>query len=108
MKIDKRLLYVNPDGSEVYHYWDEENKKGAFEIKTDTQPLLDMNQAAKNNESGNWSGDMHHVASIDPVVWGNWSKECGGNPLAPENRAWLFKRLNDRDYSKFRVKSGRL
>lgn len=106
--IDKRLLYVNPDGTQIWHYWDDEKQEGGFYQKADLQPLFDLTAQARNNESGNWKGEMHHVASVHPVVIEQWWSELGSNPLAPENRGWLMKRLNDRDYSKFRVKSGRL
>lgn len=104
----KTLIDIDSAGNKLYHEWDEETKTGTLTTEGDAQPLLDLNQAARNNESGNWKGDMHHVASIDPVTYMNIWKMFGGNPMAPENQPRLMKLLNDRDWSKLRVKSGRL
>ena len=94
-------------GSRLYHMIDDDGK-GHFKTVANVEGYLDRNKRAINNESGNWKGDMHHIASIDPVTWQNWWNECGGNPMSPEHQPKLMKRLNDRDYCKFRVKSGRV
>lgn len=86
----------------------EDGDKTVFKVVEDCQPLLDFNQEKKSNESGNWRGDMHHVASIPASLWQEWWREFGGNPNSPENRPKLMRKLNERDYSKLRVKSGRL
>ena len=107
MKTSK-LLDIDAAGACLYHDFDDETGEGTFRTVEDAAPLLDMNQKAKNNESGNWKGDMHHVASIPQTVWANWWKEFGGNPMAPENQPKLMKKINDRDWLKLRVKSGRV
>ncbi len=83
---------------------------GKIEYNTveDTQPLLDMAKKAKNNESGNWKGDLHHVASIPITLYMEWAKEFGGNPMSPENKPKLMRKLQERQFSALRVKSGRL
>ena len=106
--MSSKLMDIDCNGNALYHHYDEETQTGAFQVIEDAAPLLNMNQEAKNKESGNWRGDMHHVASIPPTVWANWWKEFDGNPMAPENRARLMQKLNDRDNSKLRVKSWRL
>jgi len=104
---DWQLVDIGMDGSRLYHMVDEDGK-GHFKTELAAQPFIDRNTKAKNNESGNWKGDLHHVASIDPVTWQAWWNEFGGNPMAPENKPKLMAKLNDRDYSKLRVKSGRI
>jgi hypothetical protein len=103
-----QLIDVDAAGTRLYHDYDDETGEGTFRTVEDAQTLVDMNQAARNNESGNWKGDMHHVASIPLTVWQNWWQEFGGNPMAPENKPRLMKKLNDRDWLKLRVKSGRV
>ena len=103
-----QLVDIDAAGKRVYHDFDDETGIGAFRTVEDAQSLVDMNQEARNNESGNWKGDMHHVASIPQTVWANWWQEFGGNPMAPENQPKLMKKINDRDWLKLRVKTGRV
>jgi len=88
--------------------YNEETGEETIEERTDDQPLLDMNQRAINSESGNWKGEMHHVASIGPVTYANIKKLLGGDPMSPEFQPAFMKLLNDRDWHKLRVKSGRI
>lgn len=85
-------------------------KDGKFEYKTveDVSHQLKLNKEAKNRESGNWKGDMHHVASIPQTVWMQWTQEFGGSPMLPENQPKLMQKLQSREFSQLRVKSGRL
>lgn len=85
-------------------------KDGKYEYKTteDVSKQMDMNRQALASESKNWKGDMHHAASIPVTVWQEWTKEMGGNPMAPENQPRLMKKLQEREWAKLRVKSGRL
>jgi hypothetical protein len=102
------LIDADREGNGLYHSFDTETGEGTFTVIEDCEPLLDLNQKAKNAETGNWKEEVHHVASIPPTVWANWWKEFGGNPMLPENQPRLMAKLNDRDNSKLRVKSGRL
>ena len=104
---DWRFLSRDGNITSWFHY-DEATGKETIEERTDAQPLLDMNQKALSNESGNWKGDMHHVASIDPVTYSKIWKQLGGDPMSMEFQPAFFKILNDRDWNKLRVKSGRL
>ncbi len=79
-----------------------------FNTKEDVQGLLDMNQQALSRESGNWKGDLHHVASIPQTLYMEWWKEFGGSPMSPENQPRLMAKLQERQFAKLRVKSGRL
>jgi len=104
---DWRLL--DHDGyRKLYFRHNESTGRDEFKTVEDVAPLISMNQKARNDETGNWKGDMHHVASVPPAVWKQWWQEFGGNPMLPENQPRLMQKLNDRDYSKMRVKSGRL
>ena len=102
------LIDVDAAGTKLYHDWDDETNTGTFRTVQDVSNHLSMNQQAKNNESGNFKGDMHHMASIPLTVWQNWWEEFGGNPMSPENKPRLMQKLNDRDWEKLRVKSGRM
>lgn len=103
-----KLLDIDCRGNALYHEFDEKTGSGTFRVVEDAAPILDFNSEKRNNDSGNWKGEMHHVASIPPTVWANWWKEFSGNPMAPENRPRLMKKLNDRDWEKLRTKKGRL
>ena len=105
---DFQLVDIGLDGSKLYYRFNVETGKDEWYTEGNSEHLLNMTQKAKNAESGNWKGDMHHFASIDPVTWQNWWNEFGGNPMSPENKPRLFRKLNSREYSKFRVKSGRV
>lgn len=107
--IHKHLISANPDGQMIYHIYDDVTGETAFYTEMDAQPIIDINKEQKNNESGNWKGDMHHAARIDPVTWARLWQYYGGNPMSPENKPHFFKHfINNRDYRDFRVKSGRL
>ena len=74
----------------------------------DVAPLINANQAQLNASDDSWKGDTHQVARIDAGLWAKWAQEFGSDPSNPENHARLLQKLNDRDYSKMRVKRGRL
>ncbi len=90
----------------IYHG----NHDGTFSLQTcqDVSGFLKQNKEASNNNSSGWKGEMHEVASIPPIVWNQWWKEFGGNPMAKENRKRLIAKLNNTDFSKLRTKEGRL
>lgn len=96
------------DGITEYYSKDPMTGKITIRSTQDVAPVLKSNQQAKEIESGNWKGDMHHVASIPKVIWEQWWREFGSNPMSKENRPRLLKKLNDRDWEKLRTKSGRL
>ena len=104
---DWRFLSRNGN---VTSWWkiDEATGKETIEEREDAETLLDLNQKAINNESGNWKGEMHHVAAISPVVYAQIWKKLGGNPMSPEHQPAFFKLLNDSEWNKLRVKSGRI
>jgi len=92
----------------VSTYFREKNGKIEWNTVEDVESQLKLNKEAKNRESGNWKGDMHHVASIPQTIWLQWTKEFGGNPMLPENQPKLMAKLNNREFSQLRVKSGRV
>ena len=102
-----RILDVDPFTGlkETFHKTDN-----GFIIQTsqDVKPILDRNDALRNNGSGNWKGDMHHIASIPMVVVQQWWKELGGDPFSKKNRPFLIKKLNDRDWYRLKTKEGNL
>lgn len=105
MKTEWRLL-SQVEG--VSTYFRENDGKIEYNTREDVSDHLKATKAAKNQESGNWKGDMHHVASIPQTVYMEWWKEFGGNPMAPENQPRLLRKLQAREFSSLRVKSGRL
>lgn len=108
MATTSKLIDYDSKGNALVHHYDDETNVGTFEVKEDAAPILDLNQKKQNSESGNWKGDMHHVASIPPTIWAEWTKEFGGSPMLPENQPRLMKKLNDRDWLKLRTKTGRV
>lgn len=108
MNSDWKLVSVDDEGNGIYHSFDAETGKGTFKMVRDVAPLISANQAQLNVSDKSWKGDTHHVARIDPATWARWAQEFGSDPSNPENHARLMQKLNDRDFSKFRVKSGRL
>ena len=105
---DWRFLSRHGNVTSWFKY-DEATGEETIETREDAQPLLDMNQKALSNESGSFKGDgMHHMFSVPPTVYTEMSKKIGGNPQLPEFQPAFFKLLNSREYSKLRVKSGRV
>lgn len=105
---DFRLL-DNIDGVKTYHALD--NGKTIIKTAQDVDPLLDINQEARSNQSRGWKGDMHHVASIPFVVYEQMLREIGYNwkqPMNKEEKHKLMIMLSSRDWAKLRTKEGRL
>lgn len=92
----------------VTTYFREKNGKIEYNTVEDVSKHLALNRQAKAKESGNWKGDMHHVASIPQTLYMEWWKEFGGNPMSPEHQPRLLRKLQQREWSQLRVKSGRL
>lgn len=89
-------------------YFREHNGKIEYNTTEDVSSLLDHTQAARNKEAKGWKGDMHHVASIPQTLYMEWWKEFGSSPMSPENQPRLLKKLQEREWAKLRVKTGRL
>lgn len=107
--MSKRLLDYDPVTGVSEYFVKNYGEKG-FHIQTtqDVAPILKRNKQLKNDSPEHWRGDMHHVASIPLVIWQQWWRELGSDPMAKENRAWLTARLNNRDWCNLRTKEGRL
>ena len=105
--MKKRLLDVE-NGVAQYHMYDEVNDKTIIQTVQDVEPLLDINKKALANTDKNWKGELHHVASIPLVVWEEWWREFGGNPMSKENQPRLMAKLNNKDWCKLRTKEGRI
>ena len=97
-------LYV--DGLQEWHKL--EDGKTLIKTTQDVQSILDANQSARSNQTSNWKGDWHSVAEIPTLIWGDWHREFGGDPMAKENRMRLIAKLNSRDWCKLRTKEGNL
>jgi|TARA_R110002167_G_scaffold271300_4_gene477863 hypothetical protein len=89
-------------------YFREHDGKIEYNTVEDVSNLLKHTQAARNKESKSWKGDMHHVASIPQTLYMEWWKEFGSSPMDPENQPRLLKKLQEREFSQLRVKTGRL
>jgi len=94
----------------ITEYYSQDAMTGQITIRTsqDVAPILKSNQQAREIETGNWKGDFHHVASIPKELWTEWWHELGSNPFSKENKRWVMAKLNDGDFSKLRVKTGRI
>lgn len=103
----KRLLY-SEDGVSTYHYYDHGEKKTIIQQVEDVEPLLDVNKRKASDSGRGWKGDMHHIASIPRVLYEQWWREFGGNPMSPENRPRLMQKLRDPEFRYLRTKEGRI
>ncbi len=80
----------------------------------DVDPFFEANLQKRNNSARGWAGDWHHVASVPPIqveIWREELKAKGAtdpNPLAKCNEKWLIAKLNSRDFTKLRTKTGRI
>ena len=105
---DWRLL-DNIDGVQSWHKL--EDGKTIIKTTQDVQPIFDLNQEARSNQSTGWKGDMHHVASIPLNVYNQILKSLGHDwkqPMTPEVKIKLYKLLSSSEYNKLRTKEGRL
>ena len=102
-----KLIESDGDVHEIYHK-DESNGKFHVELVQDVEKYLNANKTEINDESSNWKGDFHKVASIPEVVIAQWWKELGSNPLSKENKNWFIAKLNSSEFKSFRTKSGRV
>ena len=103
--MSKRLLSYE-DGISTFH--EVKDGKTILTKSQDVEPILNLNAKALSNSSTNWKGDMHHVASIPLLVYEQWWKEFGGDPMSPEHRIKTRARLNSSDWAKLRTKGGNI
>lgn len=105
---DRRLFdYDAFAGVTEYFHYDPETKGFSIETVQDVEPLIEVAKAVSNDAATHWRGDLHHVASLPPVIVMKLMKEgilAGPGKILDEAR---FKRfLNDRDNRAFRTKPG--
>lgn len=95
----------------IRHTW-EDNQDGTYTVHSeqDVEDLLDLNKAMANHNDGySPSREWRRAAFIPAIVLLKWRQELGGtDPLGPENRTWLKRRLNDPDWQHLRTASGRI
>tara|TARA_Y100000310_G_C20481386_1_gene714833 strand:+ start:479 stop:814 length:336 start_codon:yes stop_codon:yes gene_type:complete len=98
----------------IIETFEKEGNKIRIGKKQDVNPFLQSNQLEMANESGNWQGNWHKVASIPPIVIEMWTEELKAkgapcvNPLDAKNKQWLIAKINSGDWSKLRTKSGNI
>ena len=105
---DWRLL-DNEDGVASWHK--VEDGKTIIKTSQDVDPLLDINQRARSNQTSGWKGDLHHVASIPNVVYEQMMRELGHDwrqPMDADTKVKFARLLSSGDYLKLRTKEGRL
>ena len=102
-----RILEVRGDITETYHY-DESTGKSYIGTTQKIQPYLDANKEKLKAATKDWKGEIHHIASIPMSIIENWNQELGDNCLKKEFRPWFMAKIKDREYSKLRVKGGKL
>lgn len=104
-------LLDNEDGIQSWHYYDDVEKKTIIKQTQDAQPLLDINQRTRSDQTTGWKGSMHHVASIPRIVYEQMMTEIGYDykqPMTQDEKTKFAQMLSSRDYLKLRTKEGRL
>lgn len=103
--MSKRLIDCI-DGVSTYH----ELKDGRTIITTtqDIEPIFTSNKETLSNSRTDWKGDWHHVRTIPRIIYEQWWKEFGGDPMSPEHKAKTIARLNSSDWAKFKTKEGKI
>jgi hypothetical protein len=92
----------------IVHSW-EDHGDGRFTIHSsqDVEPVLELNKAmATHNDGYSPSREWRRAAHIPAILLLKWRQEIGSDPLHPQNRAWLLRRLNDSDWRTLRTASG--
>lgn len=106
-------LNLSTDGvvTKKLHVSDDEI---VFESSQDVTPILDHNQA-RRNQDWNKKADMWPVASIPRMVMAEWLKEFERTRgysyyQAETTERWMFikAKLNDRDWSALRTREHKL
>jgi hypothetical protein len=100
----KRLFDRNPDTgiTEWFHY-DHQSGDVHLETVQDVEPILDSNNALRNDEEYSRNGiknEMWHFARIPDVVQLRWLSEYGREnwPMKPGNEKLLFRLLNSPEW----------
>lgn len=75
----------------------------AIESRMDVEPILEANKVRAAAARSDWKGDIHHVASLDMMVWQQLRSE-GRMQEQKDFAKWL----NDPDNRKWRSKPGRV
>lgn len=111
--IDSRVLDRDPltGVTEILHY-DGATDEITLELRQESS-LYDLNAAeyAAHSDYGpsRWNGEMHKVASIPLVeLWRLQREGIIDRDGVVTNDAAFTRVLNDRDFSKWRTKGGRL
>ena len=108
------MKFFDDHGNGIKEYYHREGDKVYIKTTQDVENALDLNKRDRNNDSGNWKGDFHKVASVPLSLMAIWNKELkdSGHPnpniLAKENSHILWRKLNDRMYGKLRTKEGNI
>ncbi len=98
----------------ITEHFHQEGRKITIHKTADISQELEANRQDRNEGRKGWKGAFHKVASIPQIVVEIWREELKKqgaddvNPLSAKNRPFLWAKLNDRDFSNFRTKEGRL
>ncbi len=103
----KRLIEQEGGTSRIFHF-DHSTGESTLQLRQDVEPIFESNKRMLSESSKDWKKDMHHVARIPTVIIAEWSKELGDNCLKGEHRPWFMAKINNSDYSKLRVKAGKV
>lgn len=101
------ILEVRGDIVETYHY-DHATGKSYIGTTQNVQPYLEANEERLKAATKGWKGEIHHIASIPMSIIESWNQELGDNCLKKEYRPWFMAKIKDRNYSKLRVKGGKI
>jgi len=100
--------------TDIIETFSKDSTTGKIHIhkQQDVNPFLGANKNEMSNQSSGFSGDMHKMASIPPIVIEMWREDMKAkgypnpNPLAVENRKYLLSKLNSPDWNFLRTKQG--
>lgn len=107
-----RLLEVKDSG--IVESMTVIDGKTIIKQSQDIEAVLNDNAIKRNQAQSGWKGDMHHVASIPMIMVSIWNKELkdkgadNTNCLSKENEPFFMGKITDYNYSKFRIKEGRI
>jgi hypothetical protein len=90
------------------------NDKGQIQVfqEQDVEPFIEANKREMSSGNRGFSGDMHKMASIPPIVHVQWIEEMKAHgypnpdPFAKENKKFLLAKLNSPDWNFLRTKQG--
>lgn len=101
--MSRTLHYDQISGKHQRFHYEEATGTFVIEDVIDVESVLRDNLLIEEQQKPGWAGDMHHVASIDPVTVQGLMKSG-----VWYDDAALKKWLNDPANRKFRSKKGRL